>query len=624
VSEGQLDSADELRQSVDALESSATTTLTSGSRGALLCHVRLLNGEQFTTRVEKKAVGQVLFDSVCKYLNIIERDYFACSYRDVGSVRMWLRNDKRIMDQLTDDTALLFQFEVKFYPPDIATLQEDITRYQFCLQIQNDIGSGCLPCSFLTYALLGSYLAQSVLGDYDTVELGTGFDYLRRMTFAPNQTDELLEKVAELHCNHRGLVPADAETEYLINASRLALYGVDVHHVLDYIGDSASVGVCSSGLMIYRDRLRIRRLPWVSIIQVSYKRCNFCVSVRPAEHSELSASGSGSDASYVIKFKMASKLLAKRLWRSTVEHHMFFRLKESVAVNNGILSRFLGSQFRFSGRTQQQVKRDAMVVSRRPQLAMSHQHGTTALHHAAVDGIVARSLSCDVDSDTNRCSSDQPTFCSEPCTFSADCQQTIDLYSTRSSQPVAVDNQSCLPPLATVTIPATTTVVAEILHVDTSPVAMTTTRHCAARFSPVPSATSSGTAVSMSSRQATPSRCSSDLTSSTVRTLNRLITVKTANGNSSLISDRPNDAITDFGMLISARSHTSRTHTVETTMYQTERDGVMVEKKLLINTEGAADPDKMLAAAIESVTAMGDELTVEKVEIHTVAELELD
>lgn len=36
----------------------------------------------------------------------------------------------------------VFSFEVKFYPPDPAGLQEDITRYQLCLQIRNDIIHG--------------------------------------------------------------------------------------------------------------------------------------------------------------------------------------------------------------------------------------------------------------------------------------------------------------------------------------------------------------------------------------------------------------------------------------------------------------------------------------------------
>jgi len=93
---------------------------------------------------------------------------------------------------------------------------------------------GRLPCSVVTYSLLGSYLAQSLLGNYDPAEHGTGCDYLRHIQFAPStcQNDELLETIAELHRSRRGLSSASAELEYLINASRLAMYGVDLHPVL--------------------------------------------------------------------------------------------------------------------------------------------------------------------------------------------------------------------------------------------------------------------------------------------------------------------------------------------------------------------------------------------------------
>lgn len=83
-------------------------------------------------------------------------------------------------------------------------LQEDITRYQLVLQIRNDILTGRLPCSFVTHALLGSYLVQSELGDYEPEEHSA--DYLSEFRFAPNQTQELEEKVAELHKQHKGQV----------------------------------------------------------------------------------------------------------------------------------------------------------------------------------------------------------------------------------------------------------------------------------------------------------------------------------------------------------------------------------------------------------------------------------
>jgi len=48
-------------------------------------------------------------------------------------------------------------------------------------------------------ALLGSCTVQSELGEYDVAEHGTGIDYLREIEFAPEQTDELLMKIAEMH-----------------------------------------------------------------------------------------------------------------------------------------------------------------------------------------------------------------------------------------------------------------------------------------------------------------------------------------------------------------------------------------------------------------------------------------
>ena len=57
----------------------------------------------------------------------------------------------------------------------------------------------------MTHALLGSYTIQSEFGDYSLEEHGTGIEYIKDFRFAPNQTEELLEKIAELHRTHRYL-----------------------------------------------------------------------------------------------------------------------------------------------------------------------------------------------------------------------------------------------------------------------------------------------------------------------------------------------------------------------------------------------------------------------------------
>lgn len=49
----------------------------------------------------------------------------------------------------------------------------------------------------MTHALLGVYLAQSELGDYNPVDHGLTIDYIREFDFAPSQSEDLLERIIE-------------------------------------------------------------------------------------------------------------------------------------------------------------------------------------------------------------------------------------------------------------------------------------------------------------------------------------------------------------------------------------------------------------------------------------------
>lgn len=43
------------------------------------------------------------------------------------------------------------------------------------------------------------------------------------------------------------------------------------------------LGVCASGLQLYREKLRINRFVWPKIIKLTYKRNNFYIKLRPTE-----------------------------------------------------------------------------------------------------------------------------------------------------------------------------------------------------------------------------------------------------------------------------------------------------------------------------------------------------
>lgn len=53
----------------------------------------------------------------------------------------------------------------------------------------------------------------------------------------------------------------------------------------DSEGVEIMLGVCASGLLIYRDRLRINRFAWPKVLKISYKRNNFYIKIRPGEVS---------------------------------------------------------------------------------------------------------------------------------------------------------------------------------------------------------------------------------------------------------------------------------------------------------------------------------------------------
>ncbi|XP_031236501.1 band 4.1-like protein 2 isoform X13 [Mastomys coucha] len=346
----------------------------------VLAKVTLLDGTEYSCDLEKRAKGQVLFDRVCEHLNLLEKDYFGLLVQEHPDQKNWLDPVKEIKRQLRN-LPWVFTFNVKFYPPDPSQLTEDITRYFLCLQLRQDIASGRLPCSFVTHALLGSYTLQAEHGDYDpeeydSIDLG-GFQ------FAPAHTKQLEEKVAELHKAHRGLSPAQADSQFLENAKRLSMYGVDLHHAKDSEGVDIKLGVCANGLLIYKDRLRINRFAWPKILKISYKRSNFYIKVRPAELEQFEST---------IGFKLPNHRAAKRLWKVCVEHHTFYRL---VSPEQPPKTKFLtlGSKFRYSGRTQAQTREASILIDRpAPQFERASSKRVSRSLDGAPIGVVEQRL----------------------------------------------------------------------------------------------------------------------------------------------------------------------------------------------------------------------------------------
>ncbi|XP_067467809.1 protein 4.1 isoform X4 [Thunnus thynnus] len=336
--------------------------------------VTLLDDTLYECELDKHAKGQELFMKVCDHLNLLEKDYYGLVIWETPTMKIWMDLAKEIRRQV-QGANYNFTFNVKFYPPDPAQLSEDITRYYLCLQLRKDILQGRLPCSFVTLALLGSYALQSELGEYDPEVHGN--EYAKQMKMAQGQTKELEDKMMELHRTYRSMSPAQADLMFLENAKKLSMYGVDLHQAKDLDGVDIMLGVCSSGLMVYKDKLRINRFPWPKVLKVSYKRSSFFIKIRPSEVEQYESA---------IGFKLPNYKAAKKLWKVCVEHHTFFRLTSTEMATTPRKFLALGSKFRYSGRTQAQTRQASSLIDRPAPL---FQRSSSKRNSHSLDGAMA-------------------------------------------------------------------------------------------------------------------------------------------------------------------------------------------------------------------------------------------
>ncbi|XP_059055843.1 protein 4.1 homolog [Achroia grisella] len=284
--------------------------------------VELLDGDHVTIDVDRKARGADLLDKVCDSLDIMEKDYFGLLYLLRGDPRVWVDLGRRLSKTFRNEPWDV-RLAVKFYPPEPSELRDDMTRNQLVLAVRRDLLEGRLNCSSITYALLASYRIQAELGDHEPGRLSSAV--LVETGPIPHRlfTADMEERVEDLYKKHRGQTPAEAESNYLESAKRLPLYGAEMHCARDSAEIDIILAVSAPGIAIHRDGQIMNRFPWAKITKIGYNKRTYTLRLRAGEFDEYET--------YLI-FRLASTTAAKKLWRCSVEHHMFFRREEPVSV----------------------------------------------------------------------------------------------------------------------------------------------------------------------------------------------------------------------------------------------------------------------------------------------------
>ncbi|GAA6220706.1 tyrosine-protein phosphatase non-receptor type 3-like [Lates japonicus] len=308
----------------------------------LLCLVQLLDGTIETFRVSKQDEGVVLLDLVCDHLGLQERQLFSLQIREsstaIASITAnthsprWLEPEKPLKKQIKGLASPFYlNFRVRFFISDPNSLQHEQTRHLYFLQIRSDIREGRLQCPLSAAVVLASYAVQSEMGDH-CPSWPPG--YLSKCHFIPEQDEDFLSKVEDLHPQHKGLKQSEAELCFLNTARTLELYGVELHAAMDINNAPLMVGLASSGVAIFCNMICSSFFPWGNIIKISYKRKRFFIHLK-RKHGETQ--------DCEVSLILPCPKTCKNLWRSCVDHHIFFssnRTTRSPKHNNSALQSY--------------------------------------------------------------------------------------------------------------------------------------------------------------------------------------------------------------------------------------------------------------------------------------------
>ncbi|XP_056151695.1 tyrosine-protein phosphatase non-receptor type 21 [Lampris incognitus] len=298
-----------------------TRRYTVSSKSCLVTRIQLLNGEfvEFTLSVE--STGQECLEAVAQRLELREITYFSLWYFNKQNQQRWIDLEKPLKKQL-DKYGLepTVYFGVVFYIPSVTQLQQEITRYQYYLQLKKDVLEGRIPCSIEQAIRLAGLAVQADFGDFSRYD---SQEFLQKFVLFPidwiqdeRVLEEATQKVALLYQSYRGLPAPEAEMLYMQEVEKMEGYGQESYQAKDSTGTDVILGACLDGIFVKHKNGRPPLVfRWNEINNMSHNKSFFVLELANKEES--------------VQFQTEDMETSKYVCRMCLARHKFYKINKS-------------------------------------------------------------------------------------------------------------------------------------------------------------------------------------------------------------------------------------------------------------------------------------------------------
>uniref|UniRef100_A0A8D0H2Y0 Tyrosine-protein phosphatase non-receptor type n=1 Tax=Sphenodon punctatus TaxID=8508 RepID=A0A8D0H2Y0_SPHPU len=277
------------------------------SKNCFVTRIRLLDNNVIECTLSVESTGQECLEAVAQRLELRETHYFGLWFHSKSQQARWVELEKPLKKQLDKfaNEPLLF-FGVIFYVPNVSRLQQEVTRYQYYLQVKKDVLDGRLTTSRDQGIRLAGLAVQADFGDYNQFE---SHDFLREYVLFPMDwtqdeavLEELTKKVAQEHKNHSGTPAAEAELLYISEVERLDGFGQESFPVKDNHGNDMHLGIFFMGIFV---KNRIGRptviYRWNDIGSITHNKSSIVIELINKEENVLFHTDDLENAKYISR-----------------------------------------------------------------------------------------------------------------------------------------------------------------------------------------------------------------------------------------------------------------------------------------------------------------------------------